>query len=46
MILESLGMPFVITVASAYPGGKFLTGCEVKDVSDHSDAGSDSKKDV
>jgi hypothetical protein len=41
---ESLGMPFVKTVARAGPGGKSLTGVEVKAVTDHPAVGSTGRK--
>ena len=41
---ESLGMPLVKTVTRAGPGGKLLTGIEVKVVSDQPATGSTGRK--
>ena len=41
---ESLGMPLVKTVTKAGPGGKLLTGIEVKAVSDQPAIGSTGRK--
>ena len=41
---ESLGMPLVKTVTKAGPGGKSLTGIEVKAVSDQPATGSTGRK--
>ena len=42
--LASLGMPLVKTVTKAGPGGKLLTGVEVKAVSDQPAIGSTGRK--
>ncbi len=42
--LASLGMPLVKTVTKAGPGGKLLTGVEVKAVSDQPAVGSTGRK--
>jgi hypothetical protein len=42
--LASLGMPLVKTVTRAGPGGKLLTGIEVKAVSDQPAVGSTGRK--
>ena len=41
---ESLGMPLVKTVTNAGPGGKLLTGIEVKVASDQPATGSTGRK--